>query len=251
MKMAKDLRLKLTDNPLKANYVVVGEIKRTARFMSVLCVTPYILKKTWLIKSYEQRKVLPPTATISPSSRICYNSATSINSLNNIRQKKEPYLLIDDVEAERKFQFSMKETLEEGKKRRKLGGLLAGFNIFVCEGIVMKEAEMRKMVQAAGGKWLAKKVQVGGKGREKERKEEIKDGNDSKEKDRVVLFVEDPSQIIVITSDPPLPEQLGDDIVSNVIESGASCFTTTWLFNSMMHQKVRTLLLCLYPVLYI
>ena len=72
------------------------------------------------------------------------------------------------------------------------------------------------MVEAAGGSWLLSS-------------------------DVPVSISEDPTHVIVITSDPALSSQLEDEKASIAAESGAGFFTTTWLFDCMMHQKVRCL----------
>jgi hypothetical protein len=191
--MAKILKLELTDDPLEATHVIAGDskihIRRTAKFMAALCVTSNILKAEWLEDSYKKRSLLSCSR----------------------------YLLLNDSRAENVYSFSMKQTLIEGKERRRDGGLLSGWKIMICDNVARKKApkeeDLRMMIEAAGGDWLLSS-------------------------DIPVPIREDPTHVIVITSDPALPSQIEDDKASIAAESGAGFFTTTWLFDCMMHQKV-------------
>ena len=49
---------------------------------------------------------------------------------------------------------------------------------------------------------------------------------------------EDPVHVIVITLHPATTEQLNDEKANTVTENGAGFFTTSWLFDSFMHQKM-------------
>ena len=128
------------------------------------------------------------------------------------------YLLLNDTYAEKAYSFSMKNTLREGNERRDAGGLLAGWRILFCDGVfgnkAPKEADMRMMIKAAGGVWMDKS-------------------------DIPVPINDDPTHVITITSDPPLSSQLNDMDAQVAADSGAGFFTTSWLFDCMMHQKVR------------
>ena len=191
--MAKVLNLRITSSPLKATHVIVGDeehhIRRTAKLMSSLCVTPHILKAAWLDESYKQKKV----------------------------KSTSHYTLLNDYIAEKTYSFSMKQTIKEGKERRKYGGLLNGWKILICDGVAgkkaPKEAELRMMIEAAGGSWL-------------------------ESSDVPVAVEEDPVHVIVITSHPATTEQLNDEKAKTAAENGAGFFTTSWLFDSFMHQKM-------------
>ena len=132
------------------------------------------------------------------------------------------HYLLHDPKAEKSYSFSMKQTLMEGRERRVDGGLLAGWKILVCDNVAgnkaPKEADFRTMIKAAGGSWLLSS-------------------------NVPVSISEDPTHVIVITSDPALPSQLEDEKASIAAENGAGFFTTTWLFDCMMHQKVRNILI--------
>lgn len=191
--MAKILRLEITENPLEATHVIAGDhhnhIRRTSKLMSVLCKTSNILKADWLEDSFKKRNLMT-----------CSH-----------------YLLLNDIRAENVYSFSMKQTLIEGRERRRDGGLLAGWKIMVCNDVAgnkaPKEEDLRMMIDAAGGEWLLSS-------------------------DVPVPIIEDPTHVIVITSDPALPSQIEDEKASVAAENGAGFFTTTWFFDCMMHQKV-------------
>ncbi len=127
------------------------------------------------------------------------------------------HTLLNDYLAEKAYSFSMKSTLKEGAERRKYGGLFCGWKILICNGVAgnkaPKEAEFRMMIQATGGTWL-------------------------EYDDIPVSYEEDPSHVVVITSDPPTEEQLKDKIALKAAKEGAGFHTTSWLFDVMMHQKL-------------
>ncbi len=128
------------------------------------------------------------------------------------------YLLLNDNKAEKLYSFSMKQTLIASKERRSEGGLLAGWKILVCDDVAgnkaPQEADLRMMIESAGGEWLLSS-------------------------NVPVPISDDPTHVIVITSDPALPSQIDDEKASIAADNGAGFFTTTWLFDCMMHQKVR------------
>ena len=129
------------------------------------------------------------------------------------------FLLLNDTYAEKAYSFSMKNTLREGNERRSAGGLLAGWRVLFCDGVAgnraPKEIDLRMMVKAAGGVWMEKS--------------EIP-----------VPITDDPTHVIAITSDPPLSTQLSDANAQVAADNGAGFFTTSWLFDCMMHQKVSS-----------
>ncbi len=137
----------------------------------------------------------------------------------NKRKIKSPrhYTVLNDYIAEKAYSFSMKQTIKEGNERRQFGGLLHGWKIYICANVAgnkaPKEADLRMMIAAAGGTWL------------EPNEVPLKDG-------------EDPSHVIVITSHPATTEQLEDENAKKAAENGAGYFTTSWLFDSFMHQKM-------------
>lgn len=127
------------------------------------------------------------------------------------------YLLLNDSKAEKNYSFSMRTTLREGRERRENGGLFYGWKIFVCEGVAgnkaPKEHELRAMIEAGGGIWL-------------------------NSGDIPVPVMNDPNHVIVITSDPPYQYQIEDPHAEIAAENGAGFYTTSWLFDVLMHQKI-------------
>lgn len=127
------------------------------------------------------------------------------------------YLLLNDTLAESVYSFSMKSTLREGNERRRDGGLLAGWRILICTNVAgnkaPRETELFTMIGAAGGITISTD-------------------------DIPLPPTDDPTHVIVITSDPPLPAQLQNPECQVAAGNGAGFFTSTWFFDCMMHQKV-------------
>mmetsp|Transcript_528 Transcript_528/g.740 ORF Transcript_528/g.740 Transcript_528/m.740 type:complete len:1021 (-) Transcript_528:68-3130(-) len=127
------------------------------------------------------------------------------------------YLLLNDYVAENSYSFSMKQTLVEGERRRQDGGILAGWKILFCDGVAgnkaPRESDLHMIIRAAGGEWLLSQ-------------------------NIPVPISEDPTHVIVITSDPPLTSQIEDEKAAVAAEIGAGFFTTSWLFDCMMHQQL-------------
>eukprot|EP01083_Nonionella_stella_P234910 826547_1 len=157
--------------------------------MAVLCITPNIVKAEWLYDSYKARHIL---------------------SCNH-------HLLLNDRKAEKLYSFSMRNTIREGNDRRSEGGLLCGWKLLVCDGVAgnkaPKEADLRMMIEAAGGEWITAS--------------------------QIPLPVEDdPTHVIAITSDPATTHQLNDESAHVAAENGAGYYSISWLFDCMMHQKL-------------
>lgn len=129
------------------------------------------------------------------------------------------YLLLNDHRAEEQYSFSMKQTLREGNERRKEGGLLAGWRVLFCDDVAGNRApkaeELNLMVDAAGGTVLTTSQLP------------LSDQDDDAG-----------ANVIVITSDPALPSQTSNEEVSKAASDGAGFFTTTWLFECFIHQKL-------------
>lgn len=192
-KMAKALNIEIVNDPTMCTHAIVGDadnhIRRTAKLMAVLCVTPNILRSEWLDDCYKHRLIISPSH----------------------------HTLLNDHLAEKAYCFSMKQTIKEGNERRQSGGLFSGFHIMFCEGVAgnkaPKESDLRMLVRASGGTWL--------------------------ESSNVPVPIEDdPSHVIVITSDPATPEQVNDEKAMTAAENGAGFFTTSWFFDCLMHQKL-------------
>ena len=124
----------------------------------------------------------------------------------------------DDTAAEKTYDFSMKETLKNGKAvRNQRGGLLGGWSVHFCKGVAGKKAppehELRLIVAAAGGTFL-------------------KTASARATKDV------DASKIIIITSDPATAAQKADKDVKRLASQGAKIFTTKWFFHSIITQHL-------------
>jgi len=192
-KMAYYLQIEIVDTVVEATHVIAGSsqhsLRRTSKLMAALCLTPNILKAEWLEESYSSRGLL---------------------SCNH-------YLLLNDSKAESVYSFSMRNTLREGNDRRKAGGLLCDWSVYVCDEVAGNKApkshELKMMIRAAGGKWITYD-------------------------DIPVPVTDDPTHVIVLTSDPPLQKQLDESKAQIAAENGAGFFTTSWLFDCMMHQKL-------------
>jgi hypothetical protein len=133
-KMAKALNIEIVNNPLECTHSIVGDadnhIRRTAKLMAALCVTPNILRSEWLDDCYNHRLIM----------------------------STHHHTLLNDYLAEKAYAFSMKKTIIEGIERRKYAGLFNGWRIMVCDDVAgnkaPKEADLKMMVAAAGGEWL-------------------------------------------------------------------------------------------------
>ena len=111
----------------------------------------------------------------------------------------------------------MKRTLQNGFERRKEGGLLAGWRVLFCDGVASNKApsahELALIVAAAGGVLVDL--------------DDVSTGENN-----------DPTKVIVVTSDPPHPNQLASSRALQVSQEGAGLFTITWLLDCIMQQKL-------------
>ncbi len=126
-------------------------------------------------------------------------------------------LLIHDPTLEEMYNFSMKTTLREGNQRYSEGGLFNGWLIYISNNVAgnraPKREELEMIIQAAGGTMID-------------------------HSDLPLSYGKDRSHVIVITSDPPLPEQVGNILGRELAHDGAGFFSTTWLFQCIMQQKL-------------
>lgn len=125
------------------------------------------------------------------------------------------YLVLNDVEAERKYGFNMRNTLQNGDDLRREGQtILNGCQVFVCKGVAGNKAppehELKLIIDAAGGKWI---------------------------RTLPALKKLDVDNAIIITSDPPDKGQLSTKNVAKAIEYGILHYTTSWLFNCLLRQE--------------
>ena len=146
---------------------------------------------------------------------ICFSNTANILSLKwledcakdqSIRDAAD-YLVVDN-EAEKKYNFTLKETVEAGRMAREdRGGVLGDFCVYICAGVAGNRApsakELSLIIESAGGSCI-----------------------------KSLAKVEDSSQLIVITNDPPTKSQQKEVKKAR----GAHIRTTTWLFDVMTKQ---------------
>lgn len=123
-----------------ATHVIASDgndpMRRTSKLMISLCTTSNILKIEWLVESAKAQQILDTDA----------------------------FLLLDDVVAEKKYGFSMKETIQSGVLARKnIGGVLGGRCVYIyqdavetlCRGVARNKdtilKELHLIIKAAGG----------------------------------------------------------------------------------------------------
>lgn len=175
-----------------ATHLIAGEkgstLLRTPKLMIGLCVTSNVVSIDWLLQSAMKNTVLPA----------------------------QDYLLLRDRKAEKRYNFSMRKTLQRGDLLRKRGAtLLEGRSVYVCKGVAGKKAppteELKLIVEAAGGIWLSGPSKLRGL-----------QGNDA----------------LIITSDPVDKRQLTPRDVAKAIKEGVRHFTTSWFFQCIVTQEV-------------
>ena len=162
-----------------------AKLRRTPKLMICICKTANILSTEWLEQSANEQRVLDAT----------------------------PFLWIGDKEAETKYNFSMKETVQNGMLARTRGGVLGGYYVYVCSGIAGNRApsikEFKLIIEAAGGHLL---------------------------NSLAPSEVMDPLKTIVLTNDPATSSQLKERGVKNIVKCGGKVETTSWLFHSIITQ---------------
>lgn len=182
------------DDAITATHAIAGDgktsLRRTPKLMICLCKTSNILDLKWLTASAKAKEPLNPN----------------------------DYLLLNDKQAEKSYDFSMRETLQNGSAvRSERGGLLGAWSIHFCKGVAGKKAppenELRLIVAATGGTML-------------------KTISAKATKDL------DPAKTILITSDPATAAQKSDKDVKRLSSAGARVFTTSWLFHCMITQHL-------------
>ena len=155
--------------------------------MICLCKTDNILKLKWLEQSAKEQKVLDTTKFI-----------------------------LNDKQAEKTYNFTMKETLKNGNEARlNNGGVLGGWYVYITKGVAGNKApsakEFQLLLSASGATQLTSLSESA---------------------------VTNPEKTIMITNDPPLAKQTSDKGVKRVSKLGGHVLTTTWLFNTFITQKV-------------
>ena len=166
----------------------IVKLRRTPKLMICLCRTSQILSIEWLEQSAKEQRILDT----------------------------DDFLLVTDREAEKRYDFSMKETLQNGiLARRKRGGVLGGWFVYICSGVAGNKApnmkEMHLIIEGAGGTVL-------------------------KSLSKSSIF--DPLKTIVLTSEPSTKAQLKERGVSKVESAGAKILSTSWLFHTIITQNL-------------
>lgn len=156
--------------------------------MVCICKTSQILSIEWLEQSAKEQRVLDTT----------------------------DFLLLGDKEAEKKYNFNMKETLENGRKARlEKDGVLSGWSVYVCSGVAGNNApsskELNLVIEATGATLL---------------------------RSLSASAVSDPSKTIVLTSDPCTGKQSSEKGVVRVTKLGAKLRSTSWLFHTIITQNI-------------
>lgn len=184
------------EDAASATHVIVTDgkesLRRTPKLMIALCKTSNVVSMKWLDDSAKKRTALAA----------------------------RDYLVLNDKDAECKYNFSMRETLRNGNQLRKEGKtLLDGSPVFVCKGVAgnkaPKEKELKLIIDAAGGRWVSSSSQL--------KKEDVSEN------------------VIIIASDPPSKGQLSNKDVAKAIKNGATESTTSWLFNSLLCQEMQNM----------
>lgn len=171
-----------------------AELQRTTKLMIGLCQALNIVHLDWLIQSATKRVAL---------------SAKS-------------FLLLDDKKGEKKYNFSMQNTLKRADSMRSQGlTLLGGRSVHVCKGVTGKKVppakDFRLIIKAAGGVWLTTLP-------DPKRKKDF-----------------DFSKLVLITSntDKEAKNQLSTIRAPEVIIQGAKTMTVEVLFHGIMVQDAR------------
>jgi hypothetical protein len=160
-------------------------LRRTPKLMIALCKTSNIVTLKWLEDSAKKR--------------------TPLSTRN--------YLVLNDKVSERKYNFRMQNTLQNGENLRQEGKtLLGGRRVYICNGVAGNKAppddEMKLIIHAAGGKCVSSAAFLHNGG-------------------------------IIITSEEGQEEQLLDGNVTKAITKGAKPYTTSWLFNCILRQELN------------
>ena len=181
-----------------ATHVIAGDdetsLRRTPKLMIGICRTSKVVHMNWLIQSAKAREALP-----------CND-----------------FLLLNDKEAEAKYDFKMRASLQRGDKlRSKNRFLLSGYGVYVCSGVAGNKAppeeELKLIVDAAGGKWLSSIAPRGA----------IRDM--------------DASKIIIVTKEKPDKKRIKsaeEQDVDKAVKLGARTCHAQWLFQCIIRQSM-------------
>eukprot|EP00804_Cyclotella_cryptica_P008469 CCRYP_003983-RA/>CCRYP_003983-RA protein AED:0.02 eAED:0.02 QI:175/1/1/1/1/1/4/1132/1292 len=177
------------ENAASATHVIASDgnskLRRTPKLMICICKTSNILSIDWLEQSASQNKVLDPKG----------------------------FLVLGDKAAEAAYNFSMRDTLENGEEARRNGGVLGGYYVYICNGVADNNAPplqaLQLIIEAAGGQVLKTLARRG-----------------------------DTLNTIILTSDPSTNAQLTEKGVKRAGSQGAKIRTTSWLFHTIITQRI-------------
>jgi len=110
----------LVDDVHLATHLLTDRVRRTDKALIAFSCTPFLLTHHWLEESIKQGKFLPADK-----------------------------FLLKDPEAEEKWGFKLSE-------RSTSASFLSGVSVFATPSVRPAPAQLRAIVQAAGGKWLSK-----------------------------------------------------------------------------------------------
>ncbi|KAL7549723.1 hypothetical protein ACHAWF_012987 [Thalassiosira exigua] len=193
--MVNDIGAQLVDSiedAMSATHVIASDgkskLRRTPKLMICVCRTSRILSIEWLEQSAKEQRAL----------------------------NSDDFLLLGDREAEKRYNFSMKKTLENGKKARlERDGVLGGWSVYIGTGVAGNNApsakELNLVVEATGAFLLSK-----------------------------LSDMTDPLKTIIITSDPCTNAQRSEKGVERAKGLGAKLLSTSWLFNTIITQKMSS-----------
>ncbi|CDZ98130.1 Signaling protein SWIFT and related BRCT domain proteins [Phaffia rhodozyma] len=109
-------------SPADCTHLVTRTIARTEKFLCALSVSPFIVSQAWVTSSIKAGKLLD----------------------------EEPFLL-SDGEAEEKYNFSLKQSLERAKSLASQGGLLAGKLFYATKNVETDYQVLKRIIESAGG----------------------------------------------------------------------------------------------------
>uniref|UniRef100_A0A0A9XDH1 PAX-interacting protein 1 n=1 Tax=Lygus hesperus TaxID=30085 RepID=A0A0A9XDH1_LYGHE len=121
--MVKKLGGKVVEKPTDCTVLVTDKVRRTVKFLCALGLGKPIVSPNWLSKSKSFNKFTDTSAS-----------------------------LLQDNEAEEKFDFELKESLEKAKNSR----LLEGYSFYATPSVLPPPAEIKPIVECSGGTYLAK-----------------------------------------------------------------------------------------------
>lgn len=185
------------EDAASATHVIAGDeetsLRRTPKLMIGICRTSKIVHMNWLIESAKAREALP-----------CND-----------------FLLLNDKEAEEKYDFKMRASLQRGDKlRRKNEFLLSGYGVYVCSGVAGNKAppeeELKLIVDAAGGKWLSSIAPRG-------------------------IREMETSKILIVTTEKPDKKRIKSPEARDVdkaVKLGARTCHASWLFQCIIRQSM-------------